>query len=148
MNRHVVVIITTFGLLGPGALSAASASTVHSPDARDANIAARSSRSAQGVDLRSPDARDAARQAVPQVRNAPVDLRSPDTRDAADGVRLVSLPPASVGARPGSHAFEWGDASLGAGGAVALAVLAFGVGVSIRHHRRRVRGGSRTPLAY
>lgn len=89
---------------------------------------------AQPADLRSPDAQDAA--AVVQQAQ---DLRSPDAQDFAVGRQIVASTPVQVAkapsetpARPG---FDWGDAALGAGGALAVALL--GVGGTLALMRRR-----------
>lgn len=76
-----------------------------------------------GGDLRSPDTRDAAERAL-LVRS---DLRSPDTRDAAE--RIDAAQPAvvqTIVSRPGD--FDWGDAGIGAAGALGLVALAVAVG--------------------
>jgi hypothetical protein len=42
--------------------------------------------------------------------------------------------------------FDWGDAGIGAAGGLALAMLGFGVGLVISHHRpRRTRTTTRQP---
>ena len=162
MRRHTLTIITVLGLAtGPSAQFTGTA-LGQSPDARDANLAAN-----QTVDLRSPDARDSGRVVVVQPQSSPtvdlrspdardavrfasqpqtrtrVDLRSPDTRDVANNVRFVSVPPPVVVSNPSSGGFEWGDAGIGAGGAALIALLAFGAGIGIQHHRRHTH----TPLA-
>jgi hypothetical protein len=91
-------------------------------------------------DLRSPDARDLAT----PVRT---DLRAPDTRDAANGfsasqsqsVMVVRLPAA---AHPGGG-LDWGDAGIGASGA--LIVLALTAGGAVAVQRRRHVRSPRTP---
>jgi hypothetical protein len=166
MRRHTLTIITVLGLAtGPSALFTGTAlGSVVSPDAQDANAIALAK---QNVDLRSPDARDSGRVVVVQPQTSPavdlrspdardaarftsqpqtptrVDLRSPDTRDVANNVRFVSVPPPVVVSNPSSSGFEWGDAGIGAGGAVLIALLAFGAGIGIQHHRRHTH----TPLA-
>ena len=75
------------------------------------------------------------------------DGRSPDTRDAAEAAQLRlasgasqqtliaasgSQPTGSV--RPGG--FDWGDASLGAGAALALILLVGAAGYTLRHRGR------------
>src|SRR4051812_22858287 len=111
---------------------------LRSPDARDA---ARGPVPAAGAaqDLRSPDARDATPGAAP-ARPGVEDLRSPDARDAvvpigrgarsareasdpAVGARMAELSPAAPGrAVPvsASDGFAWGDAAIGAGGALGV----------------------------
>jgi hypothetical protein len=147
MNRHAVTIVATLGLVTSGALSTANAFAGQSPDARDANAAARSALSIPSVDMRSPDARDASSRAVTPA-SAPVSIadgRSPDTRDAANGVRFVSVPPVSVIEHPGSGGFQWGDAGIGA--ALLLAVLALAGVMTLQYRRRHLPGTPRTPLA-
>ena len=84
---------------------------------------------ASGQDLRSPDARDAA--------SGPVqDLRTPDTRDLATRGALPqrSIPaPRIVEISPGG--FDWGDAGVGAGGALGLVLLVTGTGAALVRRR-------------
>ena len=95
----------------------------------------------------SPDARDAARGSYVS-RGPSVDLRSPDTRDAATGrgaligVRspVVQIVPAASGA----HGFDWGDAGIGAGGAIAFILLLTG-GALLLVHRRHEHAGPSAP---
>src|SRR3954468_9423159 len=157
MRRHTLTIITVLGLAtGPSALFTASALGFGSPDAQEAN---QSAQARQNVDLRSPDARDSGRVVVvaptsatadlrsPDARDAArfvsqpqstqrVDLRSPDTRDVANHVRFVTVPAPELVSSPSSDGFGWGDAGIGAGGALLIALLAIGAGVGISHHRR------------
>jgi hypothetical protein len=90
----------------------------------------------QQQDLRSPRARDAGldslRQEQAATQAAARDLRSPDTRDVA-AARPVSGPGVNRVAEP--SAFEWGDAGIGAGAALALAMIASG-GVLLTTRRR------------
>ena len=88
-------------------------------------------------DLRSPDA-----------RSAPVaiqDLRSADTRDAADGRGTFSAPDVAIvkvtEPSPPSGGLDWGDAGIGAGGMLALTLLAVGATVTITRRRHSVEGG-------
>jgi hypothetical protein len=89
-------------------------------------------------DLRSPDAVDAAQTALAQRGQ---DLRSPDTRDTAAGrgtftaphvtvVKVAEAPQATGGG------FDWGDAGIGAGGAVALVLIGVGGSLMVTHRRR------------
>jgi hypothetical protein len=121
MHRHTLTIITVLGLAtGPSALFTANAlGHPVSPDARDANSTAQF----KFVDLRSPDTRDMARGVEPQ---------SPQT---VPPVELVVKSPSNDG-------FEWGDAGIGAGGALLIALLALGTGVGVQHRRH-----THTPLA-
>jgi hypothetical protein len=80
-------------------------------------------------DLRSPDARDAA--------SGPVqDWRTPDTRDLATrgAIQQRSIPaPRIVEISPGG--FDWGDAGVGAGGALGLVLIVTGTGVALVRRR-------------
>jgi hypothetical protein len=84
---------------------------------------------ASGQDLRSPDARDAA--------SGPVqDLRTPDTRDLATrgAIQQRSVPaPRVVEVSPGG--FDWGDAGVGAGGALGLVLIVTGTGAALVRRR-------------
>jgi len=98
-----------------------------------------------GEDLRSPDARD------PFVTPAAAtpDLRSPDARDAAAGRSAAGSPSVLVVRVPqhrsAAGGMDWGDAVIGAGGAVA--VLALTAGGALAVQRRRHVGSARTPAA-
>ena len=117
--------------LGPA--TAIAGQDLRSPDARDVATPAR-------TDLRSPDTRDLA-------TPARIDLRAPDTRDAAAGrgasespsVMVVKLPAASHS----GGGIDWGDASIGASGA--LIVLALTAGGTVAVQRRRHVRADRTP---
>jgi len=106
---------------------------LRSPDARDLSAPAR-------TDLRSPDTRDLA-------TPARVDLRAPDTRDAAVGRGASESPSVMVVKMPAaSHSgggLDWGDAGLGASGALIVLALTAGGAVAVQR-RRHVRSG-RTP---
>jgi hypothetical protein len=95
-----------------------------------------------GQDLRSPDARDAATSAAPAV-----DLRAPDSRDAADGRGASKSPSVMVVKVPAaphsSGGLDWGDAGIGASGALIVLALSTGGAVAVRR-RRHVRS-TRTP---
>lgn len=84
-------------------------------------------------DLRSPDARDAA---APRQ-----DLRAPDTRDVAEhsGVRRrgASQPVRLITVAP--DGFDWGDAAIGAGGALGAVLLAAGAGTALARRRPQRR---------
>jgi hypothetical protein len=96
-------------------------------------------------DLRSPDARD------PFVAPAAAtpDLRSPDARDAAAGRSAAGSPSVLVVRVPQQRstdgAMDWGDAVIGAGGAVAVLVLSGGATLVLQ--RRRHASSARTPAA-
>jgi len=98
-----------------------------------------------GEDLRSPDARD------PFVTPAAAtpDLRSPDARDAAAGRSAAGSPSVLVVRVPqhrsAAGGMDWGDAVIGAGGAVA--VLALTAGGALAVQRRRHVVSARTPAA-
>lgn len=136
-------ILTTAAVL---ALSAAPASAItyedlHSPNAQDAV--------ASGTDLRSPDARDAAREAA--AAQPGTDLRSPDARDAAreaaaepdfrtsyQPIPPKAAPEATVEVRQSSsEGFDWGAASIGAAGMLALLSIVAGSTLLVSGHRRR-----------
>jgi hypothetical protein len=80
-------------------------------------------------DLRSPDARDAA--------SGPVqDLRAPDTRDVATrgATQQRGIPaPRIVAISP--DGFDWGDAGVGAGGALGLVLIVTGTGAALVRRR-------------
>jgi hypothetical protein len=80
---------------------------------------------------------------VSQHTTGTVDLRSPDTRDAAQGRQIVaSTPVALPGIRHSSATgFDWGDAAIGAGGAMGAVLLCLGGTVALT----RRRDGSTSP---
>jgi hypothetical protein len=96
-------------------------------------------------DLRSPDARD------PFVTPAAAtpDLRTPDARDAAAGRSAAGSPSVLVVRVPQHRAaaggMDWGDAVIGAGGAVAVLTLTAGGALAVQ--RRRHVASARTPAA-
>ena len=98
-----------------------------------------------GEDLRSPDARD------PFVTPAAAtpDLRSPDARDAAAGRSAAGSPSVLVVRVPqhrsAAGGMDWGDAGIGAGGAVL--VLALTAGGTLAVQRRRHVTSATTPSA-
>ena len=91
---------------------------------------------AHGTDLRSPDSRDAHRFVVVAPSSA-VDLRSPDTADLASGRGTGGQPVVTIASPQGG--FDWGDAGIGAGGALALVLLGLGVVLMTSHRRRGVK---------
>jgi uncharacterized iron-regulated membrane protein len=110
-------------------------------------------------DLRSPDARDAATASTAQSRYlwgalepstpaaATPDLRSPDARDAAAG-RSAAGSPSVLVVRVSQHrsaagGMDWGDAVIGAGGAVAILALTGGATLALQ--RRRHLTSTRAP---
>ena len=99
MHQAVIVTAATVALAIPAA-AAAMPQDFRSPDARDAAV----SPAQPWQDLRSPDALDSARGVSPGASVAtPIAV----TRSAGDG-------------------FDWGDAGVGAGGALAVVLLAGG----------------------
>jgi hypothetical protein len=89
-------------------------------------------------DFRSPDAVDAAQTALAQRGQ---DLRSPDTRDTAAGRGTFSAPRVTVvkvaeAPQATGGGFDWGDAGIGAGGAVALVLIGVGGSLMVTHRRR------------
>ena len=96
-------------------------------------------------DLRSPDARDPF---VTPAATTP-DLRTPDARDAAAGRSAAGSPSVLVVRVPqhrsAAGGMDWGDAFIGAGGAVA--VLALTAGGALVLQRRRHVTSARTPAA-
>jgi hypothetical protein len=144
-------LITTAALVAACAVPATAAAQgqdLRSPDTRDAAAAAAgqsgeyvySSDPASGgartqvsQDLRSPDARDAGQAADTQVTQ---DLRSPDARDAGQPTVKVPTPVVEIRAAPGSG-FDWGDAGIGAAGALALLSIAGGLALLAGARRRR-----------
>jgi hypothetical protein len=102
-------------------------------------------------DLRSPDARDAARATratSPQAASPPTDLRSPDARDAAGPRQVVVLPAIERGRFAEADDFDWGDAALGSGAAVALLLLGGAGALTLqrgRHATKRLQAS--TPAA-
>ena len=141
MYRVVLVSAATAALAVPA--TAAAQQDLRSPDARDA---ATSAVPQPAQDLRSPDGRDAATlPARPQQLRPVQDLRSPDAVDGARGVP-PSAPVASpvTVIRSAGGGFDWGDAGIGAGGALAVVLLGAG-GVLLAGQRR---GAGPSPLAH
>lgn len=91
---------------------------------------------AAGIDLRSPDSRDAHRFVV-EAPSSAVDRRSPDTVDLASGRSIAGQPVVTMVSPRGG--FDWGDAGIGAGGALALVLLGLGVVLMTSHRRRGVK---------
>jgi hypothetical protein len=86
---------------------------------------------AADLDLRSPDARD-----VPA--GSRTDLRSPDAREMADGRSRDEVnPPIVAGAR--ADGFDWGDAGIGAAGAVGLLAISLASAMTLRLRQTRPR---------
>jgi hypothetical protein len=120
LTTGFTVAIGTAAIIAPGA--GASVSYV-SADAGASAVTPSS------VDLRSPDARDTS-PVVTTVRGSDV-VRSPDARDGAPGT--TGQP---VVIRVVHHGgFDWGDAGIGAGGALVLLSLGF-AGTTLSSRRR------------
>jgi hypothetical protein len=66
-----------------------------------------------------------------------VDLRSPDTADLASGRGTGGQPVVTIASPQGG--FDWGDAGIGAGGALALVLFGLGVVLMTSHRRRGVK---------
>ena len=118
--------------LGPIVSTTDTAQDLRSPDARE-GAATKSWKPFVAIDLRSPDTREAPVSQSPTTFVA-TDLRSPDavtgtgTGNPDVSVVEVSKPDVATG-------FDWSDAGLGAGTALALALLAMGSAYAINKHR-------------
>ena len=134
-STGIALAITALG----ASTAVAGPADLRTPDAADAGgpVVVKSS----PTDVRTPDARDAG---VPAT-GPRVDLRSPDVRDHAQGRGTFSAPDVTVVKvvdPPVATGFDWGDAGIGAGGLLALALIALGGMLAITHRRH-----ARTPLA-
>ena len=91
-------------------------------------------------DVRSPDA-VSARQ--PTTTEPVVDMRTPDAKDHGDGRGTFSAPDVTVvklvDPQPTNTGFDWGDAGIGAGGLLGLALIALGGTATVAHYRHRPR---------
>jgi len=151
MSHHPITRATALGL-ALAALSApaaaAQAQDLRSPDTRDIAGSAQTPQ-----DLRSPDARDAARvvQTPEDLRSpyahypvrvvqTPEDLRSPDARDAGEGRGTRDAPDVTVVTvperLPAAGGIDWGDAGIGAGGALGVILLGAVTTVAVLHRRQ------------
>jgi hypothetical protein len=138
MRRQVTTIITVAGLaLGPATVSAGAV------PARDPAAAVVAAKAAQ-VPIRvtagqqSPDARDAnlaAQQSA--VTSSIADPRSPDARDAGTGVRVPDVTVTPVAVTSADRGFGWGDAGIGAGVILAIALLGLGLAAGAQHRRHQ-----------
>jgi hypothetical protein len=93
-----------------------------------------------GQDLRMPDNRGTAGGAdvTETAAERGQDLRMPDAADAARDLPPVHIPAPVVEVREvPSPGFDWGDAGLGAAGAVALFSIAAGSTLLVTNRRRR-----------
>jgi hypothetical protein len=94
------------------------------------------------VDLRSPDAVDAANAVTQRAHDQQVqDYRSPDAADVAQGRGTFTAPRVTVvkvtqPSQVTSGGFDWGDAGIGAGGVLALILIAVGGSLMVTHRRR------------
>ena len=89
-------------------------------------------------DVRSPDA-VSARQ--PKTVEPVVDMRTPDAKDHGEGRGTYSAPDVTVvkvvDPQPAGTGFDWGDAGIGAGGLLGLALIAIGGTAAVAHRRHR-----------
>ena len=109
---------------------------LRAPAASDAASGAQ--QSTAGADLRAPDSRDAHRFAP--AAPVAIDRRTPDTVDLASGGVVARVPVVTVASPQGG--FDWGDAGIGAGGAVAVLLLGLGAALMATHRRRGVKPGA------
>ena len=72
-----------------------------------------------------------------------VDMRTPDAKDRGAGRGTFSAPDVTVvklvDPQPTSTGFDWGDAGIGAGGLLGLALIALGGTAAVAHRRHRPR---------
>ena len=116
-----IALAATAAIASP---ATASAQDLRSPDAADPS----GQPAVANIDPRSPDAADPS-------RGAPVDLRSPDAADPYSGVPVQVVEPAPVvTVREVDTGFDWGDAGLGAGALLTLALLAMGGSLFVKRH--------------
>jgi hypothetical protein len=127
-------------LLGPGLAQARPDSSLSATSAGTADSGAVST---PRTDFRSPDARDAANGIS---RSGPAaTLGSGDAQDAArhaTGATLTQTPVVRIVAPSASTGFDWGDASIGAGGALAIVLLIGGGTMLVLHRRHSAASGS------
>jgi hypothetical protein len=141
MMRHhrTRTVATRVGLAVAVAATAAPASAVAiSPDAHEANQVVRATRESA---FQSPDARALNRDAKERAQRS-ISLVTPDAQDAGDPRRIVLPPrPKIVVQRVSpSGGMDWGDAALGAAGALGLVLVASGGGLLVtRRHGGHVR---------
>lgn len=143
-------ITTTMGVVAlalTAPVTAGAQQDLRSPDARDTSAATAAGQDwrspdargvagspAAGRDARSPDARDAAQPDAP-TQAAGRDLRSPDARDATRSTAPTQAPAPVQPVDRSPDGFGWGDAGIGAAGALGI-VLAL-VGIALLTHQRR-----------
>lgn len=94
-------------------------------------------------DVRSPDAVSSGQ---PKTTEPVVDMRTPDAKDHGEGRGTDSAPDVTVikvvDPQPISNGFDWGDAGIGAGGLLGLALVAIGGTAAVAHRRHRPRAPS------
>jgi hypothetical protein len=112
---------------------------LRSPDAIDAGQPQTTTQYTPS-DLRSPDALSAGQ---PKTTEPVVDMRTPDAKDHGEGRGTFSAPDVTVvkvvDPQPTNTGFDWGDAGIGAGGLLGLALIALGGTAAVAHHRHRLR---------
>ena len=129
------IAVTALAVTALGASTAAAQpADLRTPDAVDAGSAV----VVKKTDLRSPDAVDAGAAATAKSMT---DLRTPDAVDHGLGRGTFSAPDVTVVkvTEPVSTGFDWGDAGIGAGGLLGLALIALGGMLAISHHRHSGR---------
>jgi hypothetical protein len=89
------------------------------------------------TDLRSPDSRDAHRTAPAAVTAVVIDRRSPDVVDLGSARVITREPVVSISSA--QSGFDWGDAAIGAGGAIAVVLLGMGAALMATHRRRAIK---------
>ena len=89
------------------------------------------------ADVRSPDAVSAGQKPTGPV----VDMRTPDAKDHGEGRGTFNAPDVTVvklvDPQPTTTGFDWGDAGIGAGGLLGLALIALGGTAAVAHRRHR-----------
>jgi hypothetical protein len=116
-----------------GAQQSTPAVDLRAPDSQDAHRFAPTA--AVVIDRRAPDSQDAHRFAPTAA--VVIDRRSPDTVDLASRGDVARTPVVTVASPQGG--FDWGDAGIGAGGAVAVLLLGLGAALMATHRRRGVK---------
>ena len=88
------------------------------------------------TDLRNPDSKGVA--AVTQTRGGDyADLRSPDSRDVSSTPQRVVTAAPQTPEVAGERGFDWGDAGIGAGAVLGLAMITLSVMFGVVHRRNR-----------
>jgi hypothetical protein len=128
-SAGIALAITALGASSAAAVPA----DLRTPDAVDAGQPAVVQ--STSTDLRTPDAKDSG---TPATTAAGRDLRTPDAIDSGQGRGTSSAPEVTVVKviePPLATGFDWGDAGIGAGGLLGLALIALGGMLAITHHR-------------